>query len=169
LRIGVPTLAVVIKQLHFNPGADGLVVVLDSDDTKVHDPRTCPSEPRDCRLCKLREIIHKTSASLSAMPGRRAPLQIAVGLAVPALEAWLHPGIGSKVSESSWTRALAENRCPYDRRTLKTDLYGSLHVSIKHETQVMIARAAEAATDLARLRNWFPAGFGALYENLRSW
>jgi hypothetical protein len=48
---------------------------------------------------------------------------------------------------------------------LKIDLYGSPHVLADR----MVAAAEAAATDIEKLRLWFPQGFGALYEDLRGW
>ena len=53
------TLAGVFRGVYYNSDAEGLVVVVDCDDTELHSPEH--DKPGDggekCRLCQAREII----------------------------------------------------------------------------------------------------------------
>ena len=166
----VGTLPAVLKQLYYHTDAEGLVVVIDSDDSPVHtDAHDAPggADPA-CRLCELQRIAALEMLRVRPVPGR-AVLKTAIGLAVPAIEAWLHPAIGTRVSEPSWARALQSGQRPYDRRSLKRDLYGSDRVPITRETRVMSEAAQRLAQDLTILERWFPHGFGALARAVRAW
>jgi hypothetical protein len=78
----------IIKHLHFNTDTDGLIVVVDCDDTVVHTKRHEAEgyfHPH-CRLCQLRAIFRQTTKRLPAAHGRKRVMRC-VGLAVPAIEA----------------------------------------------------------------------------------
>lgn len=166
----IGTLPAVVNQLYYRTDAEGLIVVTDSDDSPVHEPAHDAPGGADsaCRLCELRRIIHVEVSRLRPMQGR-STLKTAVGLAVPAIEAWLHPFVGTKVGEASWSRALQSGQRPYDRRSLKQDLYGATRVPLTVEIQVMNDSAKRAAQSLTTLESWFPNGFGALCHALRAW
>ena len=79
----------IIRHLHFNTDADGLVVVVDSDDSVVH---TGDHEAPDyfhpqCRMCRLRAVFRQTAKKFPPVHGRSRVLR-GVGIAVPAVEAW---------------------------------------------------------------------------------
>ena len=83
-------LPAILRHLHFNTRADGLVVVVDSDDTPIHTAEhEAPGyyHPH-CRLCRLRAVFRRTIKNLPPAQGRDRVLR-AVGLCVPALEAWI--------------------------------------------------------------------------------
>src|SRR5437764_2311851 len=97
----IGTLPAVVKQLYYHTDAEGLVVVADSDDSPVHElAHDAPggADPA-CRLCELRRIIAVAEPRLRPVPGRAA-LKTAVGLAGSAIEAWLHPAVGSRAGEA---------------------------------------------------------------------
>ncbi|HLG13297.1 MAG TPA: hypothetical protein VJH03_02075 [Blastocatellia bacterium] len=79
-----------MRAMHFNPAAAALVIVVDSDDSPIHSPEH--DEPGSiaprCRICLLRGDVKRIEQSLRPV-ANRAPLQTAIGLAVPAIEAWL--------------------------------------------------------------------------------
>src|SRR5262249_14016434 len=87
----------------YNSDADGLIVVVCSDDTELHDPThdTTPAAVEDCRLCRVRKIIDKARRHLRPRQGR-PELKAAFGLAVPAIEAWYLAGKEHQVGEPAW-------------------------------------------------------------------
>ena len=164
---GLPT---IIRHLHFNrPDVDGLIVVVDSDKSPVHEPsHEVAGDMAGCRLCDLRRAVDAVTRHLTPLPQRR-PLRIALGVAAPALEAWLRARQDVHISELAWARALASGQFQFSTQSLKRDLYGTDRPSLTLETERMVAAAQEIATDLALLERRFPAGFGALITSLRSW
>jgi len=164
------TLPAVIRQLHYHSDADALVVVADSDDSPVHDPSHDVSggSAPGCRFCQLRAEASAVFAKLTPVSARR-PLKLAIGLAVPAIEAWLLAGSDVHVTEPTWTRSLATKTRAYTRRELKRRVYGAEPVSLAVETERMRERAARLASDLSPLATHFPIGFGALADAVRRW
>ena len=157
----------VIKHVHYQTAAEGLVVVVDSNDSEIHDLNHAvqTGASSGCRLCQMRAVVNETLATVSPVPGKGAPL-VAIGLAVPAIEAWYRCGEDPHVTEAAWIQARAEGRYPYTRRSLKSDVYGSTRYS-------RLERAREAgdrlAVDLSRLQQDFPSGFGTLYAEVSTW
>lgn len=160
----------VIKHLHYHTDADGLVVVADSDDSVVHTAQheTAPTGDPACRLCQLRQVRDSTFRSLREVPGRER-LKVAIGIAVPAVEAWYRCGLDARVSEATWMRPLLERRKFYTRPSLKQDVYGTDRPSIELETEKAVEAAKRLSDDLGSLEASFPAGFGALARDLRTW
>ena len=72
----------IIRHLHFNTDADGLVVVVDSDDSPVHTPEhEAPGYYHPfCRVCRLRAVFRRTIKHLP--PAAAATACCAVGRAV---------------------------------------------------------------------------------------
>ena len=113
-------LPAVIHHLHFNTDTDALVVSCDSDDTVVHTAaHNAPGyyHPH-CRMCQLRGIFHRTTKKFPAARGRSRVLR-GVGVAVPALEAWLLCGRDPQVSEARWIAGQEQRAQPYSRAELK--------------------------------------------------
>ena len=110
-------LPAVVRHLHFNTDADGLVVVVDSDDSPVHAAaHEAPGFHHPfCRICRLRAAFRRTVRHLPPARGRERVLR-AVGVAVPALEAWLLCGRDPTVSEAAWVDGQQNGRLPYTRR-----------------------------------------------------
>ncbi len=160
----------IIRHLHFNTEADGLVVVVDSDDSPVHTPdHEAPGYYHPyCRVCRLRAVFRRTIKHLPPAHGRDRVLR-AVGLCVPALEAWLLCGRDTAVTEQAWLDGQAANRPPYTRRELKWRVYGTERPSLPHELKRMVQEVSRQHGDVRRLENDFPHGFGALARDLRSW
>jgi hypothetical protein len=129
----VSVLPVVLKELHYHTDADGLVLILDSNGAPPHLPEHESGrvvEP-ECRLCKLRGIAEATLAQVR--PRAHQPrLKIALGLAVPTIEAWLLCGVDSHVTEAAWINGLRDDpgRMPYSKGSLKRQIYGTSHPSL---------------------------------------
>lgn len=162
-------LPAVIRHLHFNTAADGLVVVVDSDDSVVHTAdhdRPGYFHPQ-CRLCRLRAIFRQTAKNFPPAHGRERVLR-GVGVAVPAVEGWYLCGRDPSVTELAWWEGQQRGRLPYTRAELKLRVYGTDHPSLAHETDCALREVRRQGQDLRRLENDFP-GFRALADDLRSW
>jgi hypothetical protein len=96
-------------------------------------------------------------------------MKIAIGLAVPAMEAWYLAGVDPHVNENTWSRKLLGEQITYTKPSLKQSVYGTVSPSIGLET----TRACEAANrlvgDLTLIEQLFPRGFGTLAKALREW
>jgi hypothetical protein len=160
----------VLKELHWNPDAEGFVLIVDSNSSPPHLSEHDRSEGRDpkCRLCQLRAIA---DAVLQQIRPRQnlPPLKIALGVAVPAIEAWLLCGVDPHVTEAAWINGLKEGRPPFLKESLKHALYGTSHPSLAAEIEAMSKAAKRLASDLTTIERLFPQGFGALLHDLRGW
>jgi hypothetical protein len=163
-------LPAVIKQLHYHTDAKGLVFVVDSDYSPPHSERHELLDGFDikCRLCQLRRITDDVCRKLSPRSAQ-ASLKIALGLAVPAIEAWLLCGVEPHMSEAAWLQGLKEQRDPYTKNQLKEKLYGTSRPSLAVETEARKKAASRLAANLTSLGKYFPAGFGAFRDSLKNW
>ena len=162
-------LPAVIRHLHFNTDTDALVVSCDADDSVVHtEAHDAPGyfHPH-CRMCQLRGIFRRTTKRLPPAHGRARVLR-AVGVAVPALEAWLLCGRDPAVSEAAWLAGQASGRAPYSRAELKWRAYGTDRPSLPQEIRCARNELERHRRDPRRLENDFP-GFAALAADLREW
>jgi len=159
-----------IRGLHFRRRAEHVVVVLDSNRSPVHEgPVDGPCEnPDTCRLCMVRRNIDRVMTELSPVPSQE-PIRIAVGLAVPAIEAWYLCGKNPNVSENAWVVGMRENRLPYTKAQLKQEAYGTDRPSLALETERATEEMRRVAENLGLLERKFPQGFGALRSDLRRW
>lgn len=159
----------IIRHLHFNTEADGLVVVVDSDDSVVHtEAHDAPDYYHPlCRMCQLRAIFRQTTKKLPVTERRPRVLR-GVGIAVPALEGWYLCGRDETVTEAAWTTGQAAGRPPYTRRELKQRTYGTERPNLQLETEIAVKEARRHARDTRRLEHDFP-GFAALATDLRGW
>jgi hypothetical protein len=160
-------LPAVIRHLHFNTEVEALVVTCDSDDSVVHvEAHDAPGyfHPQ-CRMCRLRAIFRQTVKKLPPAHGRARVLRV-VGVAVPALEAWLLCGRDPTVGEAGWVAAQAAGTQPYSRRDLKWRVYGTDRPSLPHEIRCALHEIARHRHDTRRLEFDFP-GFAALARDLR--
>jgi hypothetical protein len=158
----------VIRHLHFNTDTDVLVVVVDSDDSVVHTvPHDAPGyfHPH-CRMCQLRAIHRQTTKRLPAAHGRERVVR-AVGIAVPAVEAWYLSGRDATVNEAAWRTGQERGRPPYTRPELKQRVYGTDRPSLAHEIVCALREVERQRADTRRLEFDFP-GFAALADDLRS-
>lgn len=168
----IASLPTVLKHLHYRTDAEALIVVMDSDYSPVHqESHDQPARVDEkCRLCRLRMMITREKTLLAARQPY-APIKIALGLAVPQIEAWYRCGIDPHVSEAAWIQALQYKKYPYEGRRLKRDVYGmerptpGLAMSVPTEQ----ARRIVDTGELPRLEQLFPGGFGALASDVRSW
>ena len=160
----------VIKHLYFQTDADALIIVVDSNGSDVHQPDHDDSQAgTSCRLCLVRRVVRETTASLPTRRGR-GEMKTAVGLAVPAIEAWLLCGIDGSASEAAWIRERERGVRPRDRsRQLKQQVYGTDRPPLQLAKSRASEFAQRVAADLASLERRFPNGFGPLADGLRSW
>lgn len=160
----------ILRHLHFNTDARGLVVVVDSDDSPVHTAtHEAPGYHHAlCRVCRLRAVFRRTMRNLPPARGRASPLR-AIGLAVPAIEAWLLCGQDEQVTEAAWMTGQESGRLPYTRRELKARVYGTMRPTLPLEIQRAVEEVSRHRGDVRRLENDFPHGFGALVRDLRQW
>ena len=163
-------LPTVLKHLHYRTDADALVIVVDSDRTPVHKPEHEQAGGADerCRLCKMRQAIDSVLAQLRPVQGR-PQIKIAVGIAVPAIEAWYRCGLDPHVTEAAWIASLPSGPFPYTTNSLKEDVYRTSRPSLELETQRTTEEAQRLTQDLQLLKQCFPTGFGALAREVRSW
>lgn len=162
-------LPAIARHLHFNTDADGLVVLVDADDTEPHgEAHDAPGyfHPR-CRLCQLRGAFRRATKTLPPAHGRERVLR-AIGLAVPAAEAWYLCGRDERVGEAAWRQARLDGWSPYTRRELKALVYGTERPNLPQAVAGATAAARRHAQDTRRLENDFP-GFAALAKDLREW
>lgn len=158
----------VIRHLHFNTDTDVLVVVVDSDDSVVHTAEhDAPGyfHPR-CRLCQLRAVHRQTTKKLPRARGRDRVLR-AIGVAVPAMEAWYLCGRDETVTEAAWVEGNEKGRRPYSRAELKWRVYDTDRPSLPHQTECALREVERHRRDLRRLENDFP-GFSSLAADLRA-
>ena len=92
-----------------------------------------------------------------------------MGVAVPAIEAWLLCGKDPRVTEDAWLAGQASGVQPYSRRDLKYRVYGTERPSLPWEIKRAVEEVSRHRGDVRRLENDFPHGFGALARDLRSW
>lgn len=160
----------VFRGVHYNSDAEGLVVVVDCDDTLSHDAsHDEPGGSKDrCRFCEVRKVIDRARNSLKAVPGRQA-VKVAVGLTVPAIEAWYLVGKNRQVGEAAWRVGLESNKRPFTRRQLKEMVYGTDRPSLELETKRAVEEARRIIQDLSAIETAFPVGFGFMANEIRSW
>jgi hypothetical protein len=163
-------LPAVLRHLHFNTDTDGLIVVVDSDDSPVHTiEHEAPGYYHPyCRICRLRAVFRRVLKNLPPAHGRERVLR-AVGVAVPAVEAWYLCGRDTSVTEEAWIKGQLDGRPPYSRRELKWRVYGTERPTLAHETKRAVQEVLRHRGDMRRLENDFPQGFGSLARDLRSW
>jgi hypothetical protein len=153
--------------LCYNSDAEGLVVILDSNGTRIHD-RVGECEPHECRYCRAQ------MAASEAITQSQRQLKVAIGLAVPAIEAWWLSATDGAVTESAWRMHLdrvraGQHRPPYTRQTLKESLYGRKDPTAAIQLANGLPIARQAVADVVTLRHKFPNGLGPLLDELARW
>ena len=139
--------------------------MLHSNNSPVHDAdfgQSCANAAK-CRICQIHELIAQCSLKPMSDYG---PIKIAIGLAVPAIEAWYLCGSNPNVSEGAWIRGMQEDRYPYTKKQLKEFVYGTDRPSLAIETERAVAETQRVAQDLEQLKSRFRRGFG--WQLLRS-
>jgi hypothetical protein len=145
-----------------------LIVVVDSDETAAHDRshEDAGYVHSDCRCCLLHSTIQGLQKQLPARA--KASLKIAVGLAVPAIEAWYQCGIDVHSTEARFMRE--DPNTLYElRRELKRKTYGSVPAPGVTLRRKAVEECTRLAKDLDMFERLFPIGFGMLARSLRSW
>jgi hypothetical protein len=160
----------VFRGVHYNSDADGLIVVVDCDDTQPHDGShdTPGKAVEGCRLCEIRKILARARNQLKGRPGK-GDLKAAIGLAVPAIEAWYLAGKNHEVGEAAWIAGLKAGRRPFTRPHLKRLVYGTDRPSLELETECAIREARRIIADMKLIESAFPIGFGMMAKETRSW
>ena len=165
-------LPMVLKYLQYRTNAEALVAVVDSDKSPIL--RKEHLEPgkadKQCRLHRLRNVVEEVRRELRTWHGR--PLtKVALGLAVPEIEAWYLVGRDRHVSEAAWAMGIQSGKFPYTKDSLKRSVYGERRPPIELETECAIREAERIVRDrkLDSLEALFPGGFGALADEIRAW
>jgi hypothetical protein len=169
-------IAVVIRSLHYTSDTDGLIVVVDSDSTPIHTEEHEKPEGSNlrCRVCQLEKRILEVQKSLKPIPNRN-PLKVAIGLAVPAIEAWYLCGNDAQSTEAILTKRKDTGTFSL-RKELKRKVYNPNipHLSFQmppltFQTECAIKEAKRLANDIAQLKTFFPNGFGKLVRDISNW
>jgi hypothetical protein len=155
--------------LHHQTDVDGLIVVVDSDETPLHRPEHEPDfEEPGCRLCQLKKIaIDFASRSRPRSSGR--PLKTAIGLAAPEIEAWYLCGLEPWATEAGWLAALDSRKHATYRKRLKPAAYGIDRAPLGLMTSKARDHATRLVADLKHLEDCFQNGFGPLAREIRLW
>ncbi len=163
-------LPTVLKHLHYRTDADALIIVVDSDRTPVHRSEHEQEGGADgnCRLCQMRQTVGSVLDQLRPVQGR-PQTKVALGIAVPAVEAWYRCGLDPHVTEAAWIAGLPSGPFLYTTRSLKEDVYETSRPSLELETRRATEEARRLAQDLQLLEQCFPTGFGALADEVRNW
>ncbi|NQT17991.1 MAG: hypothetical protein HQ582_34890 [Planctomycetes bacterium] len=161
----------VLKHLHYATDAEALVIVQDSDRTPPHvQTHNQPggSDPK-CRLCEMRGIVDQVADQFRKQS--ISPIKIALGLAVPQIEAWYLIGRDPHVSEASWISGRKHGKLPFPREHLKAKVYGTDRPSLELETRRAREEAERIVLEkrLPELEQFFQGGFGALAADVRDW
>ncbi len=164
-------LPVVIRSVHYSSDAEFLIICSDSDDFPVHISEHDKKENEKCRLCSLRKAVKNSLTKLTNVPNKKM-LKVAIGVPVPAIEAWLLFNINPQVSENTWIKKIADEKgVKYDRKTLKRELYGGEHISEVERIEISLKAVKRVVENdlLGDLETAFPQGFGSLSNEVKSW
>jgi hypothetical protein len=110
----------------------------------------------------------RTLNRLSRVAGRPS-LRIAVGLAVPPIEAWYLFQKNHQLGEAAWSASRSQGKFPQTKAQLKQQLYGKAPVSLARQTECAVQEAYRLVNSLDGLSACFPGGFGTLAKEVRSW
>jgi len=157
-------LPAVIQYAHYSVNAAGVIAVVDTNDSVLHEAAHNGNPNPGCRLCVLRATASATLARLKPIAGRAA-LRVALGAATPAIEAWYLCGKPPYPSEQKWTAGGARG---YDKKALKRAAYGVDHAGLVLMTTVAEKETERLAASLGLLRKDFPQGYGAFETELRA-
>ena len=119
-------------------------------------------------MCQIRQIVDSVLGQLRPVQGR-PQIKVAVGIAVPAVEAWYRCGLDPHVTEAAWIASLPSDPFPYTTRSLKEDVYETSRPSLDLETRRATEEAHRLVQDLQLLEQCFPTGFGILARDVRGW
>ena len=159
-------LPAVISAVYYNSNADALIVVSDSDDTPVHTKEHEMIRNERCRLCRLRKAVDEKIVRLRPIAGKKI-VKVAIGVPVPAIEAWYLFGKRLSLSENIWIRRQNGENIQYDRMRLKEKTRPSIDLETKiAETE---ANRIVESNLFDELEKSFPHGFGTFANEVRSW
>jgi len=144
-------LPVILRSVRYQTTATAVLLVVDSDGSDLR-----PGSPTN-RMHELQEIVRRDLSPHSAGDRRITCL---LGLAVPCIEAWWLAHKNPQISETTWHGRETYPRMPYDKNSLKRDLYGSEYSPRRREIMISAAREAAGHSDLLHKR--FPAGLSPL-------
>jgi len=158
-----------LKYLYYHTDADALVVVVDSDSSPIHDQlhERPESTIEKCRVCLLQAVIAHTQKYCRVIEGRNR-IKTAVGLAVPAIEAWYLCGTDPQASEAA-LKQYSSDRIAELIKQLKRSVYGTDRPSLELETARAVEEATRLVQNLNLLEQLFPNGFGTLARDVRNW
>lgn len=156
-------------EFHYQTETEALAVVVDSDDSPAHQTTHELPNGADmkCRLCYLRDVLDHTQRNLKPRAGC-APIKTAIGIAVPAIEAWYLCGKDPNATEAAWFNSGLSKRMSDHRKALKRAVYGTDRITLSCEQRAR-EEAQRLAQDLSLLEKVFPVGFGALARSIREW
>lgn len=160
----------VLKYLYYRTDADACAIVLDADDSLLHTAaHELPGGANDhCRLCELRRMVTETQRQLP--PGARGfPLQTAIGIAMPAIEAWYRCDLDPSISEITYHQHPRGHFGVEARKRLKHDVYGTERPPLAVEMERASTAAQRLQQNLSLLETLFPTGFGSLARDVRHW
>lgn len=166
----VQVLPSVLKDLHYQRHADALVVVVDSDNSTIHQPAHDAAGASDplCRFCQLRSAIEITRQNLRPIPNAE-PIRVALAVPTPSIEAWYLFG-DPDCTEAGWSvKQKSQTSSFTEIRRLKKLAYGTDRPAIAAETVSAITFAQKLCADLVPLEQHFPNSFGLLASELRTW
>ena len=167
----VKAISPTLRYLHYRRTADALVVVIDSDNSQVHDDSHGELEdvPDDCRTCKLRSAIKNCRDELKPLPNF-SPIPTAIAVPTPAIEAWYLFEEDSNCTEAGWKQRQQTNvTSAGEIRRLKKLAYGNDRPSVELEKSVAIERSHRLLDRLVDLEGYFPNSFGSLAREIRKW
>lgn len=153
----------------YGTDAEAVVIIVDSDDSPIYQTEHEEENRanKECRYCLLRQKVEEVHSRLT-LPDGRERMRVAVGIAVPAIEAWLCCLQNSRVNESVWGRRHTENIL-FDRKSLKKDVYGSDRASRQMIEDGSTRAVQTLIADIEEVKKRFPQGFGKLVEEIQSW
>jgi len=163
----LPTL---LKYYHYRTDAEGFVVVVDSDDSPIHNTNheITGEENPTCRYCLTRKAMEVETRRLASVPGR-TPMKFAIGVSSPSIEAWYRCGLDSRVNEATWQRKLDGESGLYSRLSLKKDAYGTDRPSVQMQQDYISSHSDRLREISPELETLFPRGFGAMANAIRGW
>lgn len=153
----------------YKTDAEAVVIVVDSDDDSIHEPAHEEDGSREerCRYCLIQRKIEEVHSRIT-LPDSRERMKIAIGIATPAIEAWLYCLEDSHVNEVAWLRKLKGEKVGYDRPSLKKNVYGSGR-NERDKQEKIAAASRKLASNLEQLEQLFPQGFGAMAREIHNW
>jgi len=166
-RLVPPTL----KELHYHRSAEVLIVVVDTDDSPLHEEaheRPAGFQPQ-CRVCELTRIVDQIRPTLKPIPNR-PDIKVAIAAAAPAIEAWYAHGLDPGCTDAGWilqTRAKKSAKIVVKR--LKRLVYGSDRPGTERQVQKAVEHATRLVADIELLERAFPQSLGLLIRTIRGW